>query len=67
MLLFVGLQEQYRNYLLTYQIIEDDVKSVRITLEALFRDISRITTGPLPIVTVLTHLLVVDDEILFCI
>ena len=44
-LLFTGLQEQYRNQTIRYQLIEDDVRSVRITLEALIRDISKITTA----------------------
>lgn len=44
-LLFTGLQEQYRNQAIRYQMIEDDVRSVRITLEALIRDISKITTA----------------------
>ena len=44
-LLFIGLQEQYRHQTIRYQMIQDDVRSVRITIEALIRDISKITTA----------------------
>ena len=44
-MLLIDLQKQYRDHYLRYQKIEDDVKSVRISLEALTRDISKITTA----------------------